>query len=193
VCRLVAALLLLPLSALSFNAGPAGSRGGHAVTLSRSPVVSTMSIQDDIKDRIRSAMKGGPDRKAELQALRLMASAMTTKTKESGAESLDDEQAKQVLTKLAKMRKESIEMFEAGGKMEAAALEKTELAILEGYLPAIADEATVRGWIADAIVVACPDGPDKSKMGQVMGALMKAHKGEFDGKQANKWVAEMLK
>jgi hypothetical protein len=122
-----------------------------------------------------------------------MSAAMTTKTKESGAESLDDQEAQQVLAKLAKMRKESIEMFEAGGKMEAAAVERAELAILEGYLPTIADETTVRGWITDAITVTCPDGPDKSKMGQVMGALMKAHKGEFDGKEANKWVAEMLK
>ena len=56
----------------------------------------------------------------------------------------------------------------------------------------MADEATVRGWIADAVSEACPDGPDKKLMGKVMGALMKAHKGEFDGKQANHWVKEAL-
>ena len=50
----------------------------------------------------------------------------------------------------------------------------------------------VRGWIAEAIAEVCPDGPDKKLMGKVMGALMKAHKGEFDGKEANKWVGEML-
>ena len=56
----------------------------------------------------------------------------------------------------------------------------------------MADEATVRGWIADAVAAVCPDGPDKSKMGQVMGKLMAAHKGEFDGKDASKWVGEAL-
>lgn len=59
-------------------------------------------------------------------------------------------------------------------------------------VPAAADEATVRGWIAEAIAEVCPDGPDKKLMGKVMGALMKKHRGEFDGKEANKWVGEML-
>lgn len=67
-----------------------------------------------------------------------------------------------------------------------------QLAILQEYLPEEADEATVRGWIDEAVAAACPDGPDKSKMGMVMGKLMAAHKGEFDGKQASKWVSEAL-
>jgi len=137
-------------------------------------------------------MKGGPDAKAELGAVRLMVSAMKTKEKEDGIEALTDEAAQAVLAKLAKMRKESIEMFADAGKVEAADKERYELAILEEYLPSMADEATVRGWIATAIEEVCPDGPDKKLMGKVMGALMKSHKGEFDGKVANKWVGEML-
>lgn len=38
----------------------------------------------------------------------------------------------------------------------------------------------------------CPDGPDKKLMGKVMGALNKAHGGEFDNKQASGWVKEAL-
>ena len=151
-----------------------------------------MSIQSSIKDRMKTAMKAGPDGKAELGAVRLIISAMTTKEKEDGVEGLTDEAAQSVLAKLAKMRKESIQMFDDAGKTEAADKERFELAILEEYLPAMADEATVRGWIATAIEEACPNGPDKKLMGKVMGALMKAHKGEFDGKEANKWVGEML-
>ena len=117
---------------------------------------------------------------------------MKTKEKEDGIEALTDEAAQAVLAKLAKMRKESIEMFADAGKVEAADKERYELAILEEYLPSMADEATVRGWIATAIEEVCPDGPDKKLMGKVMGALMKSHKGEFDGKVANKWVGEML-
>lgn len=125
-------------------------------------------------------------------AVRLMVSAMKTKEKDDGIEALTDEAAQAVLAKLAKMRKESIEMFADAGKVEAADKERYELAILEEYLPSMADEATVRGWIATAIEEVCPDGPDKKLMGKVMGALMKSHKGEFDGKVANKWVGEML-
>ena len=100
--------------------------------------------------------------------------------------------AVEVLGKIAKMRKESIEMFASAGKTEAADAEKFELAILEEYLPAMADEATVREWISAAIAEVCPDGPDRKMMGKVMGALMREHKGQFDGKVANKWVGEML-
>jgi uncharacterized protein YqeY len=125
-------------------------------------------IQAALKDRMKAAMKGGAERKKELTAVRLMVSAMTTKQKEDGKEGdLDDETAQAVLAKLAKMRKESIEMFEKGGKTEAADAERAELAILEEYLPAAADEATVRGWIAEAIAEVCPDGPDKKLMGKV--------------------------
>lgn len=151
-----------------------------------------MGLQEDIQARVRKAMKGGAEAKAELSACRLVVAALTTKSKEDGKDTLSDEAAIAVLSKLAKMRKESIEMFEKGGKTEAAEKEKFELAILEEYLPSMADEPTVRGWIGEAIAAACPDGPDKSKMGAVMGKLMAAHKGEFDGKQASRWVSEEL-
>ena len=162
--------------------GPRGTR----------PVMADASIQAQIKQRMKTAMKGGPDAKKELSAVRLMVAAMETRQKEENLESLSDEQAQAVLSKLAKMRKESIAMFEGGGKAEAAAAEQFELTILQEYLPTMADEATVRVWIGEAIAEACPDGADKKMMGKVMGALMKAHKGEFDGKEANPWVVEML-
>lgn len=172
------------------------------VTHSRARVAE-MGIYEDIRAKIKVAMKGGPAMKQELQALRLVSAAMMTKCKENGAEALSDEDAQVVLSKLAKMRKvrargtheertrrggavgrkggaralgrrapapppqESIDMFEAGGKLEAAAAERYELGLIEGYLPKMAGEDAVRGWIAEAILVACPDGPDKSKMGQV--------------------------
>ena len=149
-------------------------------------------IQMALKERMKAAMKAGPSGKQELAAVRLMVAAMTTKQKEDNSDGLSDDEAQAVLGKLAKMRKESIDMYEKAGKAEAAESERFELRILEEYLPAMADEATVRIWIADAIREACPDGADKKLMGKVMGALMKAHKGEFDGKEANPWVAQML-
>ena len=169
-----------------------GPRGARVTARVVRPVMADASIQAQIKQRMKTAMKGGPDAKKELSAVRLMVAAMETRQKEENLESLSDEQAQAVLSKLAKMRKESIAMFEDGGKAEAAAAEQFELTILQEYLPTMADEATVRVWIGEAIAEACPDGADKKMMGKVMGALMRAHKGEFDGKAANKWVGEML-
>jgi uncharacterized protein len=85
---------------------------------------------------------------------------------EDGVEALDDTAAQTVLAKLAKMRQESIDMYAKAGKEEAAAGERYELSIMQEYLPAMADEATVRGWITDAIEQTCPDGPDKKLMGK---------------------------
>ena len=129
---------------------------------------ASISIQAALKVRMKAAMKAGPDGKAELMAIRMMVAAMTTKEKEDGVEQLEDKMAVEVLAKLAKMRKESIEMYENGGKQEAADAERFELGILEEYLPQMADEATVRGWIATAITDVCPDGPDKKMMGKVI-------------------------
>ena len=106
------------------------------------PAADASGIQAQIKQRMMTAMKGGPDAKKELSAVRLMVAAMETRQKEENLESLSDEQAQAVLSKLAKMRKESIVMFEGGGKAEAAEVEHYELAILQEYLPTMADEVT---------------------------------------------------
>ena len=106
------------------------------------PAADASGVQARIKQRMMTAMKGGADAKKELSAVRLMVAAMETRQKEENLEALSDEQAQGVLSKLAKMRKESIVMFEGGGKAEAAAVEHYELAILQEYLPTMADEAT---------------------------------------------------
>ena len=179
--------LLLPTSAFVLPGAPP-----HAACTARPRAHSPLlSLQDDLSARMRAALKAGD--KQTLSTLRLVVSALTTKCKESGVETLPDKDALSVLAKLAKMRAESIEMFTKGGRLEAAAKEQAELDLLSEYLPKMASEEVVRGWIADAIAEACPDGPDKSKMGAVMGKLMGKHKGEFDGKQASKWVAEALR
>ena len=148
------------------------------------------NIQAGLKDRMKTAMKS--EAAQELSTVRLILAAFTNAQKETGIEALEDEQCINVLTKLAKMRKESIEMYTKAGAADKAESEKFELALIEEYLPTMADEVTVRGWIQAAIAEVCPDGPDKKQMGKVMGALNKAHKGEFDNKEAGVWVKEML-
>lgn len=148
------------------------------------------NIQAGLKERMKTAMKAKAAQ--ELSTVRLILAAFTNAQKETGIETLEDEECINVLTKLAKMRKESIEMYTKAGAADKAESEKFELALIEEYLPTLADEATVRGWIQAAIAEVCPDGPDKKQMGKVMGALNKAHKGEFDNKEAGVWVKEML-
>ena len=176
----VLCLMAMVASAESFNV--ASSRVASAVlprtlSLVAAEAAEDASIQTQLKTRMKVAMKKGADGKQELGAVRLIVSAMTTKTKEAGIDELDDDAAIAVLTKLAKMRKESLEMYEKAGEEEKAAGERFELDLIDAYLPEQADEATVRGWVAAAIAEVCPDGPNMKMMGKVMGAINKAHGG----------------
>ena len=137
-----------------------------------------------VDTRVIQAMKV---RDKELTStLRLIKTALTNAAKESGVEAIDDEEAVKVLRKMSKMRQESIEMFEKGGEPERAAAEKAELDVIAQWLPALASEDTVRGWIQALI-----DDGNGGNPGKLMGMLMKDHKDELDGKLARELCNEM--
>ncbi len=86
--------------------------------------------------------------------------------------------------------KESIEAFTNAGREELAAAERAELAVIQEFLPKLADEAKTLEWVEAAIAqTGAMGGKD---VGKVMGALMKAHKGEIDGDLARRLVQERL-
>lgn len=125
--------------------------------------------------------------KPKLAAVRMIKSALEASMKEQGLDELADAEAVAVLRKLAKMRQESVDMYTTAGETERAASEQAELDVISIWLPQLAGEEQTRAWIAEAIAEAGGDNK-----GKVMGALMKAHKDDIDGKLANKLVAEML-
>ena len=91
-----------------------------------------------------------------------------------------------LLRKFAKMRKEAIDMYQKGGADDRAAAEQAELDLVSQWLPSLADEDQTRAWVQEAITAA----GEPVNIGKVMGALMKAHKGEVDGALAQKVVKE---
>jgi uncharacterized protein YqeY len=91
---------------------------------------------------------------------------------------------------MEKQRRESIAAYEAGDRSDLAAIEKAELAIIEVFLPSLADEATTTQWVEAAIAKSGAAGP--GDMGRVMGAIMGAHKGEVDGKLAKNIALKLL-
>jgi uncharacterized protein YqeY len=104
---------------------------------------------------------------------------------------LDDAAIEGVLRKQNKMRRESIEAFEKGGRAELAAKETKELEILESYLPKQLDEAAVRAAAQKAIAEAGATGP--KEQGKVMQKLMPELKGQADGGMVSRVVSELLK
>ena len=147
-----------------------------------------MSIVDDVTSQMKTAMKAKDA--PRLAALRSMRTAFLNEMKKDGSETLADEVCETLLRKLEKQRKESIEAFVQGGRDEMAETERAELAVIQEFLPRLADEAETRAWVEAAI--AETGASEKKDMGKVMGALMKAHKAEIDGNVARQLVQELL-
>ncbi len=147
-----------------------------------------MSIQETITAQVTEAMKA---RKPErLSALRSIRAAFLNEMKKDNSDQLPDETCIALLRRLEKQRKESIDAFEKGGRDEMAAAEKAELSIIQEFLPSLADEPTTRKWVQEAIAATGAAAPGDA--GRVMGAVMKAHKGDVDGSLARRVASELL-
>jgi uncharacterized protein len=147
-----------------------------------------MGLVETVTAQMKDAMKA--KNAARLGALRNMRAAFLTEMKKDGSETLEDAVSIGVLRKLAKQRQESIDAFTLANRPERVAEERAELGVIEEFLPRLADEATTRGWVQAAI--AASGASSAKELGKVMGALMKAHKGDVDGDLARKIATELL-
>ena len=147
-----------------------------------------MSIVEDVTAQVKDAMKAKDT--TRLATLRSMRAAFLNEMKKDGADTISDEVCETLMRKLEKQRKESIEAFEKGDRPEMAEAEKAELAIIQEFLPQLADAAQTRSWVEAAI--ASTGATEKKDMGKVMGALMKDHKADLDGNLAKGIVQELL-
>ena len=147
-----------------------------------------MGRVETVTEQMKAALKAKES--ARLAALRNIRAAFLVEMKKDGAETLEEDAAIAVLRRLAKQRQESIEAFEKAGRTERVRDEKSELAVIEEFLPSLADEATTRAWVETAITETGASTP--KELGRVMGALMKAHKGDIDGALARRIASELL-
>lgn len=99
---------------------------------------------------------------------------------------LTDEDVVEVLRRGIKKRRESVEMYEKGGRADLAAIERAELDLLSKYLPAQVSDDELRA----AVVAAIDAGA--SNVGAVMGKVMGQFKGRADGSVINAIVREEL-
>ena len=147
-----------------------------------------MGIVERVNDEMKEALKA---KQAErLSALRNIRAGILYEMKKDGANTLADEACVAVLRTLEKQRQASIEAFSKGGREEMAAAERAELAVIQTFLPSLADEATTTRWVEEAI--AASGATSTKELGKVMGALMKAHKGDLDGNLARAIAAKKL-
>ena len=139
-----------------------------------------MSLHQEIKDSLKDALKAKDE--VRLRTIRSMMTAFTNEAVATGGTPqtiLSDEQTLGVIKRLAKQRKESIVQYEAANRPELAVPEKAELIELEGYLPQMMTQDEIRP-IAEAKKAEL-GVEDKSKLGQLVGAVMKELAGKADG------------
>ena len=148
-------------------------------------------IRDDVKAAQIEAMKAkDSDRTAATRAIlaKIKDKDIELRVKDGGGD--DDAMVTDVLQKMAKQRRESITMFEDGGRTELAEREKFELSVIEEFLPAqLSEEETAS--IIDGIKTEL--GAESMKdMGRVMGELKKRHGQEIDMSKASALVKAAL-
>lgn len=139
-----------------------------------------MNLHQTIKAELVTAMKAKDA--VTLRTVRGMLTAFTNElvaSNKTPQDFLEDDQTLAVIKRLAKQRKESITQFEAAGRTELAVPEKEELAVLERYLPQLMSREEIL-----PVATAKKDElgiDDKSKMGMLVGAVMKELSGKADG------------
>src|SRR3989338_6532039 len=138
-----------------------------------------MSLHATIKEEIKKAMLAKDP--VRLNVVRGIASAFTNELVAKGKkpqEELADNDALLVVKKLVKHRKDSIEQFGKGGRSDLVAIEQSELAILETYLPAQISKDEIK-----KVVLAKKEQlgiTDKTKAGVLIGAVLKELRGQAD-------------
>lgn len=125
-----------------------------------------MSLIDQLKEQMKDAMRAKA--KVRLGTIR-MALAAVKQIEVDTRESLDDDQAIAVLTKMVKQRRDSIAQYSAAGRDELAAIEAAEIKVLEDFLPQpLSEEEIVQ--LVDASIIEM-QASTMADMGKVMGAL----------------------
>jgi len=137
-------------------------------------------IHQQIKEQVKEAMRAKDA--LRLNVVRNILSSFTNELiaqKKPPQGELPDDEALTVIRKLVKQRKDSIEQFRKGNREDLASAEEAELNILQAYLPAMMSKESIKTLVLQK---AAELGiTDKSKANQLMGAVMKATKGNADG------------
>ena len=148
-------------------------------------------IRDDIKAAQVAAMKAGD--KARLGTIRLMLAKIKDKDIElrtGTAPADDDVLVTDVLQKMVKQRRESIAMYEQGGRQELADIEAAEVVVIEDFLPAQLSEADATAAIK--AIVAEVGATSVKDMGKVMAAVKDRLGSQLDMSKASGWVKAAL-
>ena len=149
-------------------------------------------MRDEINTHVKQAMRDKD--KDRLTTLRLINAAIKDRDiaarSDGNFDGVTDDDILQVLTKMVKQRNESAKIYEEGGRLELAEKERSEIEVIEQFLPKQMNEEELRATVQKAIG---DTGAESIRdMGRVMGTLKGAYAGQMDFGKAGGVVKELL-
>ena len=148
-------------------------------------------IRDDIKAALIGAMKGGD--KETTSTIRLIQSAIKNRDIElrTASEAPDDDLlVTEVLQKMIKQRRESVDLYRKGNREELAAKEEEEIIVIERFLPAQMDDAQASAAIG--AIIAETGAASMKDMGRVMALVKERHASSIEPARASALVKALL-
>lgn len=147
-----------------------------------------MSLEQKVMEEMKGAMRAKDE--AALRTLRaIKAAILIEKTSGSGTEMTEADETK-MLQKMAKQRRDSLDIFVQQNREDLAAKEREELAIIERFLPAQMSAEELQVVIKEIIAQVGASSP--ADMGKVMGVATKQLAGKADGKMVSETVKQLL-
>lgn len=148
-----------------------------------------MSLELQVMAQMKDAMRARDE--AKLRALRaIKAEIIKAKTEPGAADELSDATELQLLQKLVKQRRESLDIYEKQNRPDLAKKEKEEIEVIEKFLPAQLSGAELEESIQQVINDTGASSP--ADMGKVMGVATKQLAGKADGKAISAMVKQLL-
>lgn len=149
-------------------------------------------LRTELNDSLKAAMKAQDARRVStirmiLAGLKDRDIAARAKGNQTG---IDETEIQQLLQSMAKQRRESVELYEKGGRQELAAQEREEIAIIESFLPAQLSEDEAAAAVDAAIRETGAAGV--KDMGRVMAVLKERYAGRLDFSKAGPLVKARL-
>ncbi|WP_369159644.1 GatB/YqeY domain-containing protein [Candidatus Thiodiazotropha sp. LNASS1] len=144
-------------------------------------------LKEQILDDVKAAMKA--KEKSRLGTLRLITAAIKQREVDERTE-LDDTQVLAILEKMIKQRRDSIKQYESAGRQELAEQEKSEIAIIETYMPAGLSDDEISAMVDNAIAETNASG--MQDMGKIMGLLKPQMQGRADMGKVSGLVKQKL-
>ena len=148
-------------------------------------------MRETFNASLRDAIKAGDKRR--VATLRLIIAAIKDRdiaARGEGKDAVSDPEILQILAKMIKQRRESADIYEQAGRLELAAQEREEMAIIESFLPKQLDEAALADACKQVIEELGAQG--LKDMGKCMGALKERYAGQMDFAQASRTVKDLL-